>query len=102
MRKIWGGVLVLTGIIACPCHLPLTLAVLAGVLGGTALGGFIANHQGLIFGIAAGYFVISIAAGWYLLSRKRAGEGVVCDVEPIGRRQKSGQRVTANTTQKQA
>ena len=71
MRKIWGGVLVLTGIIACPCHLPLTLALLAGVLGGTALGSFVANHQGLIYGIAVGYFIVAIAVGYHFLTRKR-------------------------------
>lgn len=74
MRKIWAGVLVLTGIIACPCHLPLTLVLLAGVLGGSALGSFVADNRGLVYGFATGYFIVAIGAAWYLLSRKRAAK----------------------------
>ena len=39
----------------CPCHLPMTLAVITGVLSGTALATFISGHRlaaGVAFGIA--------------------------------------------------
>lgn len=72
MRKVWGAVLVVTGFIACPCHLPLTLGLLLGVLGGTAIGGFVRTHTSLVYGIAAAYFVAAVGAGWFLWSRKRS------------------------------
>jgi hypothetical protein len=40
----------------CPCHLPLTLAVLATVFGGTALGALLRDH-GLLAGLI-------ISAAW--------------------------------------
>lgn len=40
----------------CPCHLPLTLGVLAVILGGTALGAVLRDHA-LLAGAA-------LAAGW--------------------------------------
>jgi mercuric ion transport protein len=42
--------------VLCPCHLPLTLAVLATVLGGTALGALLRDHA-----LAAG---LVITAAW--------------------------------------
>ena len=75
MRRVWGGVLVATGLIACPCHLPLTLALAVGLLGGTAVGGFITANTGLVYGIAGVYFIVALAAGWYLWNRKRSNAG---------------------------
>lgn len=72
MSKIRGRIMVGTGLIACPCHLPLTLPLLVGVLGGTAIGSFVADNQGLIYGVATVYFVVAISIGLYLLNRKRA------------------------------
>lgn len=72
MSKIWGGVLTITGVIACPCHLPLTFSLLVGILGGTGIGGFASLHRGLVYGVFTGYFLLAIGVGLYLLSRKRA------------------------------
>lgn len=72
MSKVWGGVLTVTGFIACPCHLPITLSLLIGALGGTGIGGFLSDNQGLVYAIATVYFVAAIAVGLYLLNRKRA------------------------------
>ena len=44
MSRVWGGVLAITGFIACPCHLPVTLPLVLGVLGGTGLGSYIGSH----------------------------------------------------------
>ena len=73
MSIIWGGVLAVTGFIACPCHLPFTLPLLLGVLGGTGIGASIAGNVSLIYGIATGYFILAIGVGFYLLNRRRRG-----------------------------
>ena len=70
MSNVWGGVLVVTGIIACPCHLIITLPLILGLMAGTGFGAILAANTGLVYGIAGGYFVIALAAGWYLFKRK--------------------------------
>ena len=73
MSRVWGGVLAVTGFVACPCHLPLTLPLILGVLGGTGIGSFIGANTNWVYGIATGYFIAGIGVGWYLLMRKRPG-----------------------------
>ncbi len=72
MRKFSGGFLAVTAFVVCPCHLPLALGLL-GILGGTAIGSFMAANTGLVYGIAAGYFVVGLGAGVFLWNRKRRG-----------------------------
>ncbi len=72
MSRVWGGVLAVTGFVACPCHFPLTLPLILGVLGGTGIGSFIGANTSLVYGIATGYFIVGVGVGWYLLMRKRA------------------------------
>ncbi len=76
-----GGVLTVTGFVACPCHLPFTLPLILGVLGGTGLGSFIGANTGLIYGVFTGYFIAGIGVGWYLLNRRQCvAEGAVCEL----------------------
>ena len=70
MGKVWGGVLLVTGFIACPCHLIITLPLVLGLLAGTGVGAILAANTGWVYGIAGGYFVVALAAGWYLFNRK--------------------------------
>ena len=70
----------MTGFVACPCHLPFTLPLVLGVLGGTGLGSFIGANTGLIYGVFTGYFIAGIGVGWYLLNRRQRAEGAVCGV----------------------
>lgn len=80
MSQTWGRILTVTGLIGCPCHLPLTLPLLVGILGGTSIGGVVADNQGLIYGIATGYFVVGVGLGLYLLYRRKAIQGAACEL----------------------
>ncbi len=64
-----GYFLLVTGFLACPCHLPLTLPLLIAWTAGTALGVFLANNGMLIAGISTAYFVSALALGWRYLTR---------------------------------
>jgi mercuric ion transport protein len=66
-RTISGWFLAVTGFLACPCHLVVTLPLAAALLSGTALGGWITTHQGAIVVGASMYFVGALAAGAMLL-----------------------------------
>src|SRR5690348_2005174 len=66
-RTFVGWVLAVTGFLACPCHLIITLPLAAALLGGTALSGWIAGHQGAILVGASLYFIGALAGGATLL-----------------------------------
>lgn len=63
MRRIVGTLLTITAALACPCHLPLTMAILVGVLGGTSLGAALLGNTGLLVALLAGYFAVALLAG---------------------------------------
>jgi mercuric ion transport protein len=68
MRRILvGWFLAATGFLACPCHLVITLPLAVALLGGTALGGWIAGHPGMIFAGASIYFIGALLGGATLL-----------------------------------
>jgi hypothetical protein len=67
MRRIGGTLLAVTGFLACPCHLIVTLPLLISLLAGTALGGFLQQHTGLVYTGAGIYFVVALALGTSLL-----------------------------------
>ena len=73
-RTVVGWVFAVTGFLACPCHLVITLALAAALLSGTALGGWITTHQGTIIIGASIYFVGALATAATLLV---AGKGVL-------------------------
>ena len=71
MSQVWSGVLIVTGFIACPCHLIITLPLVLGLLAGTGAGAFLSDNQGLVYGVATGYFIVGLAGGLYLWNRKK-------------------------------
>jgi len=73
-RTLTGWFLGITGFLACPCHLVITLPLAAALLSGTALGGWITTHQGAIFVGASIYFVGALTAAATLLL---AGKGAL-------------------------
>ena len=59
--------------LACPCHLPITLTLLAGVLGGTALGALLRDHA-LLAGLVIGAtWLAGTARGLVLIRRADQG-----------------------------
>jgi MerE protein len=72
MRRIGGVVLTVTGLLACPCHLIITLPLLFSLLAGTAAGSFLSRNIGLVYTGATIYFVVALALGaWFLFSPAR-------------------------------
>jgi hypothetical protein len=70
-----GWFFTVTGFLACPCHLVITLPLAVALRGGTALGGWIATHQGAIALGATLYFVGALALGATLLLARTAHSG---------------------------
>lgn len=69
MNRFSGYALLATAVIACPCHLALTLPLVLVLLGGTTLGTFLATRSELVFVAALVYFIIALVAGLALLNR---------------------------------
>jgi hypothetical protein len=67
MRRIGGTLLTVTGFLACPCHLIITLPLMLSLLAGTALGSFLSRNTGLVTTFAGIYFVVALALGASLL-----------------------------------
>lgn len=68
----------------CPCHLPLTLGILAAVLGGTALGALLRDHVWLAGGVITTAWVAGTARGFLLIRKGQRGE-LACPI-PAARR----------------
>ena len=72
MHRVGGVVLTVTGFLACPCHLIITLPLLIPLLAGTALGSFLSRNTGLVTTFAGIYFVVALALGaWFLFGPAR-------------------------------
>jgi mercuric ion transport protein len=72
MRRIGGVVLTVTGLLACPCHLIITMPLLISLLAGTVLGSFLSRNTGLVYSGAGVYFVVALALGaWFLFGPAR-------------------------------
>ncbi len=103
MSRVLGGVLAVTGVVACPCHLPITLPLVLGILGGTGVGTFIGANQGLIYGIFTAYFIGGLGVGIYLLNRKKlAAQGAACELPSETRRPKNGHRKQTRAVRRRA
>jgi mercuric ion transport protein len=90
MRRIGGVALTVTGFLACPCHLIITLPLLISVLSGTALGSFLSRNTGLVYTGAGIYFVVALALGYWFLFGPARGKRELDDacatcvpVEPL-------------------
>jgi hypothetical protein len=72
MRRIGDIALTVTGFLACPCHLIITLPLLLSLLAGTAVGSFLSRNTSLVYTGATIYFVVALVLGaWFLFDPKR-------------------------------
>lgn len=74
-----GRLWLLVSFLACPCHLPLTLGILAVVLGGTAVGAVLRDHAVLAGIIIAAVWVAGTGRGLWLI-RQAERNGGACTV----------------------
>lgn len=82
-NRIGGVVLTVTGFLACPCHLIITLPFLATLLAGTALGSFLTHNAGLVSIAAAIYFVVALTLGIrFFLAPARANRDMAAACPP--------------------
>jgi mercuric ion transport protein len=75
VKRVSGYLLTATALVACPCHLVVTLLLVLGLLGGTALGAVLAANAWLVVVAATLYFALALGAGLYLLGHKPRHEG---------------------------
>ncbi|WP_436794214.1 hypothetical protein [Actinospongicola halichondriae] len=66
-RWIFGSFLL------CPCHLPITLAIVGSLAGGTVLGGLLRDHVFLAGAVVTVGWVIGTANGFRLVSHAQRG-----------------------------
>ncbi len=84
MRRMSGVALTVTGFLACPCHLIITLPLLAWLLAGTALGSFLTHNTSLVYTGAGIYFVVALALGaWFLFGPKREMDAACPTCVPV-------------------
>ena len=84
VRKALGILVGITAFLACPCHLPLTLPLLLGLLAGTPLAGAFQANPGLLVLGALLYFVLGLMLAVRLLSEKpqKVGAEACCQPQP--------------------
>src|SRR5712692_4946755 len=76
IRSARGYVSMGIGLVACPCHLALTLPLLLSLTAGTAFSAWLAAHTALVFGFSTLIFIGGFGLGMFWLntgSQRRAG-----------------------------
>lgn len=68
-----GRMWIFGSFVFCPCHLPVTLAILATVFGGTAVGALLRDNMLLAGLIITGVWVAGTWRGFRLVRQAQAG-----------------------------
>jgi len=74
-----GRMWLLWSFLLCPCHLPLSLAALAAVFGGTAFGAVLRDHAWLAATVITLTWIAGTGYGFWLIRRSQRGDGS-CEV----------------------
>lgn len=69
IRSIRGYVSTGVGLIACPCHLAITLPIVLALTAGTAFGAWLSANTGLVFALSTVLFFGGIGLGSVWLSQ---------------------------------
>jgi len=79
MRELWhkvrGYIAVGVALIACPCHLLITLPLLLALTAGTALGAFLGENTPLVFAASTLLFVGGLVLGFIWLNAPACTDG---------------------------
>jgi hypothetical protein len=67
------------GLLICPCHLPLTLGLMATVLSGTAVGAFLTGHPYTAGGVVTLAWVAATWRGFRYVRSARMQEGLTAN-----------------------
>ncbi|MFP4513773.1 MAG: hypothetical protein ACLFRV_12570, partial [Acidimicrobiales bacterium] len=70
-----GRLWLFVSFLACPCHLPLTLGILAMVLGGTAVGAALRDHAVVAGIIIASVWAAGTGRGLWLIRQAERNDG---------------------------
>lgn len=81
-----GRLWLIVSFLACPCHLPLSLGILAVVLGGTALGAAVRDHALVAGIIITSVWVAGTGRGLWLIRQAERTGGACPAREPAGER----------------
>jgi mercuric ion transport protein len=71
LDRLKRGIILTLAVVACPCHLPVLLAV----LGGTTIGAFLASNVVPVFVVLSAVFVGALTVG---LRAFETGPGLTC------------------------
>jgi hypothetical protein len=63
-------ILLITGFLACPCHLPITILLFVALFSGTLIATWLTNNQLLVYIISTIYFLIVVSYFVYISIRK--------------------------------
>lgn len=69
MTTLKGLLATAVALVVCPCHLPLTLPLALGLLGGSAVGLWLAQNTWLVWLAATGLFIGFLGLGFYWLTK---------------------------------
>ena len=72
LRTLGQRAMLITGLLACPCHLPLMLPLAMGLIGGTALGAWVSSNMTLVYILSTAYFVVALLVSLRLMRRRNA------------------------------
>jgi mercuric ion transport protein len=97
MYKLWDGLKQnfwpVSALLLCPCHLPLSMAAIASLTAGTALGAYISTHYSSIETVLAVvfsfYFVLAFMI-WIVRGPAPKQAGAACAIDKNGRLQVRG------------
>ena len=71
VRSVRGYTSLGIGLVACPCHLPLTLSLLLSLTAGTAFSAWLAAHTALVYGLSTLMFIGGTVLGVFWLNTNR-------------------------------